>query len=213
MPDETLPTPPRVTIHGVETLWRGHNSFQRVRFSFAGSGGETRGPVAWELLRRGRAVAVIPYDPVRDTVVLIEQFRLPALAAGLGPWLIEVAAGLVDGTERDEEAAIRETREETGLAVTALACAGRFMLSPGIADETITVYAGRVAAPVGEAGHAGLAEEHEDIRVFAVPAEEAFALAADGRIVNITTALALLWLAANRDRLRQAWLQTTEPDR
>lgn len=205
MPDETLPADPRVSIHGVETLWRGHNTFQRVRFSFQGFRGETRGPAAWELLRRGRAVAVIPYDPVRDTVVLIEQFRLPALAAGLGPWLIEVAAGLADGAETDEEVAIRETREETGLAVTALARAGRFMLSPGIADETITVFAGRVDAPVGESGLAGLADEHEDIRVFTVPADEAFAMASDGRIVNITTALALLWLAAHRDRLRREW--------
>lgn len=205
MPDETIPADPRVTIHGVETLWRGHNTFQRVRFSFQGFRGQAHGPASWEVLRRGRAVAVIPYDPVRDTVVLIEQFRLPALAAGLGPWLVEVAAGLADGGEADEDVARRETLEETGLAVTALVRAGRFMLSPGIADETITVFAGRVKAPAGEAGHAGLAEEHEDIRVFSVPADEAFAMAADGRIVNITTALALLWLAANRDRLRRDW--------
>jgi ADP-ribose pyrophosphatase len=205
MPDETLPAHPRVTVHAIETLWRGHNTFQRIGFSFEGSGGQVRGPVAWELLRRGRAVAVIPYDPVRDTVVLIEQFRLPALAAGLGPWLIEVAAGLADGAETDEAVARRETLEETGLVVTALERAGRFMLSPGIADETITIFAGRVDAPAGEAGHAGLASEHEDIRVFAVPAEEAFAMASSGRIVNITTALALLWLAAQRDRLRREW--------
>jgi len=203
--DETLPSHPRVTVHGIETLWRGHNGLQRVAFSFTGFRGETRGPANWEVLRRGRAVAVIPYDPVRDTVVLIEQFRLPALAAGLGPWLIEVAAGLADGEEADEEVAIRETREETGLAVTTLAFAGRFMLSPGIADETIAVFAGRVDAPAGEAGHAGLAEENEDIRVFTLPAGEAFAMLGEGRIVNITTALALLCLQANRDRLRRDW--------
>lgn len=205
MRDETLPADPRVTIEAVETLWRGHNSFQRVTFTFQGHRGETRGPATYEVLRRGRAVAVIPYDPVNDTVVLIEQFRLPALAARLDPWLIEVAAGLADGDETDEAVAIRETREETGLAVTALAPAGRYMLSPGVADETIALFAGRVAAPVGEAGHAGLAEEHEDIRVFALPAEEAFAMVAEGRIVNVTTALALLWLQANRDRLRREW--------
>jgi ADP-ribose pyrophosphatase len=142
---------------------------------------------------------------VRDTVVLIEQFRLPALAAGLEPWLVEVAAGLADGDEPDEAVAIRETLEETGLAVTALAPAGRFMLSPGVADETIAVFAGRVEAPAGESGHAGLEDEHEDIRVFALPAEEAFAMVTDGRIVNITTALALLWLQANRERLRREW--------
>jgi ADP-ribose pyrophosphatase len=205
MRDETFPTHPRVSLDAVETVWRGHNSFQRVTFSFEGHRGETRGPATYEVLRRGRAVAVIPYDPARDTVVLIEQFRLPALAAGLDPWLIEVAAGLANGDETDEEVAIRETREETGLAVAALAPAGRYLLSPGIADETMALFAGRVDAPVGEAGHAGLAEEHEDIRVFVLPAEQAFAMLAEGRIVNMTTALALSWLQANRDRLRREW--------
>jgi ADP-ribose pyrophosphatase len=205
MAELSLPSDPRVTIHEVETLWHGRNALQRVSFSFRGFRGELRGPARWELLRRGRAVAVVPYDPVRDTVVLIEQFRLPALAAGLEPWLVEVAAGLADGDEPDEAVAVRETLEETGLSVTALERAGRFLLSPGVADETITVFAGRVDAPPGEAGHAGLAHEHEDIRVFAVPAESAFAMVAEGRIVNITTALALLWLQANRERLRRAW--------
>jgi ADP-ribose pyrophosphatase len=205
MPDETLPADPRVTIHSLETLWRGRNALQRVRFSFQGFRGETRGPATWELLRRGRAVAVIPYDPVNDTVVLIEQFRLPALAAGLAPWLVEVAAGLADGEETDEEVARRETREETGFVVTALASAGRFILSPGVADETLALFAGRVEAVPGAAGHAGLAEEHEDIRVFVLPAAEAFALLDQGRIVNMTTALALLWLRANRERLRAEW--------
>ncbi|WP_144186709.1 NUDIX domain-containing protein [Elioraea rosea] len=205
MVEEALPAHPRVTVHAIETIWRGHNALQRVSFSFLGHRGETRGPANWELLRRGRAVAVIPYDPVRDTVVLIEQFRLPALAAGLAPWLVEVAAGLADGAETDEEVAIRETREETGLELTALAPAGRFILSPGISDETIAVFAGRVDAASGDDRHGGLAEEHEDIRVFTLPATEAFAMVADGRILNITTALALLWLQANRDRLRRDW--------
>ncbi|QXM24617.1 NUDIX domain-containing protein [Elioraea tepida] len=205
MAELSLPSDPRVTIHEVETLWHGRNALQRVSFSFRGFRGELRGPARWELLRRGRAVAVVPYDPVRDTVVLIEQFRLPALAAGLEPWLVEVAAGLADGDEPDEAVAVRETLEETGLSVTALERAGRFLLSPGVADETITVFAGRVDAPPGEAGHAGLAHEHEDIRVFAVPAESAFAMIAEGRIVNISTALALFWLQANRERLRRAW--------
>ena len=204
-PNEAIPDHPRVSIHAMRTLWRGYNAMQQVQFSFEGFRGEQRGPATWELLRRGRAVAVIPYDPARDTVVLIEQFRLPALAAGLAPWMVEVAAGLADGSETDEAVALRETAEETGLAVTALAPIGRFMLSPGVADETITIFAGRVDAPEGLATHAGLAAEHEDIRVSVLPADAAFAMLDDGAIVNITTALALMWLRAHRERLRREW--------
>lgn len=204
-----IPHHPRVTIEAIETVWRGRTTLQRIRFTFRGFGGQRIGPATWEVLRRGRAVAVLPYDPLTDTVVLIEQFRLPALAAGMAPVLIEAAAGLVDDGETEPEAARRETEEETGLVLRALEPAGRFLLAPGVADETIAVFIGRVTAPEvgadGVAGHAGLDHEHEDIRVLVVPALAAFAWLDEGRIVNATTAIALYALQAKRTALRQRW--------
>ncbi|WP_439576765.1 NUDIX domain-containing protein [Elioraea sp.] len=209
MAELAIPHHPAVAIEAIETVWRGRTALQQVRFTVQGFGGRRIGPATWEVLRRGRAVAVLPYDPAADLVVLIEQFRLPALAAGMEPVLIEAAAGLVDAGESEEEAARRETEEETGLALRALEPAGRFLLTPGVADETIAVFIGRVAAPQagadGVAGHAGLDHEHEDIRVIVVPALAAFAWLDEGRIVNATTAIALYALRARRDALRQRW--------
>lgn len=204
-----IPHHPAVAIEAVETVWRGRTSLQRVRFTFEGFGGRRIGPTTWEVLRRGRAVAVLPYDPAADRVVLIEQFRLPALAAGMDPVLVETAAGLVDGAEDEVTAARRETTEETGLVVSDLDWVGRYLLTPGAADETIAIYLARVTAPAsdadGIAGHAGLDHEHEDIRVLAVPAATAFAWLDTGRIVNATTAIALHALRARREELRQRW--------
>jgi ADP-ribose pyrophosphatase len=204
-----IPHHPGVTIEAIETVWRGRTALQRIRFTFQGFGGQRIGPATWEVLRRGRAVAVLPYDPVADTVVLIEQFRLPALAAGMAPVLIEAAAGLVDDGETEEEAAQRETEEETGFTSRALEPVGRFLLTPGVADETIAVFIGHVTAPEvgpdGVAGYAGLDHEHEHIRVLVVPALAAFAWLEQGRIVNATTAIALYALQSKRAALRQRW--------
>ncbi|WP_337876194.1 NUDIX domain-containing protein [Elioraea sp.] len=204
-----IPHHPAVAIEAIETVWRGRTALQRIRFTHAGFGGRRIGPATWEVLRRGRAVAVLPYDPRADRVVLIEQFRLPALAAGMEPVLIEAAAGLVDDAEDEETAARRETAEETGLAVSTLEPVGRFLLTPGVADETIALYLALVTAPEaggdGIAGHAGLDHEHEDIRVLVVPAETAFAWLDEGRIVNATTALALHALRGRREELRRRW--------
>jgi len=204
MADLTFPPHPSVAIETVETVWHGRTAVQRVRYSLAGFDGRRVGPAEWEVVRRGRAVAVLPHDPRTRRVVLIEQFRLPALAAGLDPMLIEAAAGLVDGEEDEEGAARRETLEETGLAVTALEPVGRFILTPGIADETIRVFLAEAEIPEPPADGmlrlAGVAHEHEHIRVLAVAEDLAFAWLETGRIVNATTAIALQALRIRRLR-------------
>ncbi len=168
------------------------------------------GVKTWEVWRRGRAAAVLPYDPAADVVVLIEQFRLPALVAGLDPVLVELPAGLCDDGETPEATARREMMEEMGLAVGSLRRIGSFLLTPGGADEVCELFAGHVCAPEADAdcvaGHAGMLDEHEDIRVRVWPAERAIAAALSGCLTNSVTMIGLLWLAAERDRLRKEWM-------
>ena len=113
----TEPTHSDVEILHSET---GFERFSRIdvfdfrhRLFSGGWSGERR----YDVLRRGAAVAVVLYDPDRDSVVLVEQLRLPALLAGASPWQVEIAAGLVDPGETPKAVAARETREETGLAI------------------------------------------------------------------------------------------------
>jgi ADP-ribose pyrophosphatase len=152
---------------------------------------------------------VLPYDPVTDQLVMIEQFRYPALLAGVDPVMLEIPGGFMDAGEAEEQTAIREMQEEMGLSVDRLHRVGRFVLSAGGSDESVTIFAGRIAAPSadadGIAGYAGLAAEHEDIRTRVLPATVAIENALDGRYANSITAMALLWFASRRDWLRQAW--------
>ena len=162
------------------------------------------GAIEREVFERGHAVGVLPYDPVADSVVLIEQFRIGALIAGMSPWLIEVVAGIVEEGETPEEVARRETQEEAGLEILALMPMCRYLVSPGGSSESVRLYCGRVDSR-GAGGIHGLAEEHEDIRVDRVAYGEAMRLLEEGRVTNSVSLIALQWLALHRDRVRAAW--------
>ena len=201
-----IPPHPGVEILGEETVWDGRFPLQRVTFRKRRFDGGEGGVLTWELWRRGFAVAILPYDPWTDRVALIDQFRIAALAAGIEPVVTECPAGLLDPGESDEATATRELEEETGLATDRLIRIGKYILTQGGCDETITLFAARVRLPEpGTVGHHGLAHEHEDIRLRVIAADEAIAMLDDNRIENATAALCLNWLARRRDGLRKDW--------
>ncbi|MBL8704739.1 MAG: ADP-ribose diphosphatase [Rhodospirillales bacterium] len=187
-----------------KTVFQGYFRIDRYRLRHKLFAGGWSGEVMREIFERGHAAAVLPYDPVRDTVALVEQFRIGALSAGRDPWMIEVVAGIIDAGETPEEVVRREAIEESGVTLTALAPMLTFLASPGGTSETCALYCGR--ADLSQAGGIhGLPEEHEDIRVLVLPADEALALLAHGKVENATAVIALQWLALNRDRLRLDW--------
>ncbi len=207
-----LPAHPDVQLLSEQRVWSGRFPLDVVRFHHRRFDGAMSGEKTWEVWRRGRAAAVLPYDPVADAVVLIEQFRLPALMARVDPVLAELPAGLCDEGEDAEQTARRETMEEIGLAVGVLHRIGGFLLTPGGADELCELFVGRVRAPSagpdGVIGHAGAADEHEDIRVRVLPAESAIASAVAGQMCNSVATIGLLWLAVQREALRKEWIAT-----
>jgi ADP-ribose pyrophosphatase len=212
MPSRTYPPlrPHRdLTPLSEQRVWNGRFPLDVIRFRHRRFDGTQSGEKTWEVWRRGRAAAVLPYDPVADTVVLIEQFRLPALAAGIDPVLVELPAGLCDDGEAPETTARREAAEEMGLEIGTLKRIGGFLLTPGGADELCELYVGRVTSPSadaeGIAGHAGMADEHEDIRVRVWPAQRAIDAALVGKLTNSVTMIGLLWLATQRTALRKEW--------
>lgn len=162
-------------------------------------------PIQRELFRRGEGAAVLLYDPDRDEVVLIEQFRIGAVFQPERAWLLEIVAGAVEDGETAAEVAIREAEEEAGCQILDLIEIQRFYSTPGGFAERITLFCGRVdAANVG--GVHGLDEEGEDILVTAYPAEQVFEMLETGRIESAIPIIALQWLYIHRDRLRASWL-------
>jgi ADP-ribose pyrophosphatase len=204
-----IPQHPDAIVISQTRAWSGRFAVDVIRFRHRRFDGTMSEPRAWELWRRGRAVALVPYDPVTDSVVLIEQFRLPALAAGIDPVLVELPAGLIEDGEDPEAAMDRELHEEMRLQADHLRHIGAFLLTAGGSDELLELYAGRVTAPAagpdGIVGLAGAEAEGEDIRTRVWPADKAIAQALEGKFANSVTTIGLLWLAAKRDTLREEW--------
>jgi ADP-ribose pyrophosphatase len=203
-----IPPHPGLQVEADEVVYGGRFAMQRVRFRYTRFDGTPSGTLTWELWRRGRGVVILPWDPVTDRIALIEQFRLPALAAGMAPIMTETPAGLLEAGEDPEASGRRELLEETGLTARAMAPIGRFMLMQGGCDEVIHFWCAEVDLSDAGATTHGLAHEGEDTRVLVVPAEDAFRMVADNRIENAPAALGLLWLQVNRARLRAEWSRT-----
>jgi ADP-ribose pyrophosphatase len=196
---------PDVEIAETTTVAARHLRIDTFRFRHRLFSGEWSAERGYDVLRRGQAVAIVLYDPDRDAVVLVEQFRLPALLAGCSPWQLEAAAGLIDTEETPEAVAIRETREETGLAVIGEPIRiQRYLSSSGNSDESVVLFCGRVDATAA-GGVYGLPAEHEDIRVVVKTLAEIEAILEAGAIESGHTLIGLYWLLRHRERLLRLW--------
>ena len=187
-----------------KSMYKGFFELEELSVRHRLFGGGWSDTFSRELFKRGHAVVVIPYDPRRDEVVLIEQFRVGALEDGRSPWLLELVAGIVEEGESDEDVANREAQEEAGCEIKALEPVCEYWVSPGGTNETIAIYCGWVDTE-GVGGIHGLPHENEDIRVEVVSSEVAFAALEDGTINNAASIIALQWLQMNRSRLQRLW--------
>ncbi len=186
-----------------ETLHQGFFRLEALELRhrlFAGGWSE---PMRREVHSRFDAVGVLLYDPARDSLVLIEQFRAGAVDDPLSPWKLEFVAGLVEEGESLEDVARREAWEEAGCKVAELTKLHTYYPSPGACNEQVTLFCGLVDTQ-GLGGIHGLDEEHEDIRVHIMPFANAWELLAQGRLDNAMCLIGLHWLNSQRATLRAA---------
>ena len=195
---------PRVEVRDKTTAFKGYFQIDRYRLRHRKFDGGWTEEMTREIFERGHAAAVLLYDPERDTVVLIEQFRPGAYAAGLDPWHIEVVAGIIEEGETPEAVVRREAVEEAGCTVADLHPIGTFLATPGGSSETTTLFCGRCDSR-GLGGIHGLEHEQEDIRVLTLGREEALERLAGGAVVNLPAVAALQWLALNHTHLKSIW--------
>jgi ADP-ribose pyrophosphatase len=156
-----------------------------------------------EVFVAGDAVTVLPYDPVRDRVLLIEQMRVGPFGRGDPlPWQLEAIAGRIDPGETPEEAARREAVEEAGLKLGALEKVAEYYPTPGAVTEYLYSYVAPCDLPDGVAGIFGAEEEAEDIRGHLLTFNRLLQVMAAGEIGNAPLLLTVLWLQRERRRLR-----------
>lgn len=184
--------------------FQGHFRVDRYRLRFRRFAGGLSREISRELFERGHAAAVLPYDPLRDVVVLLEQFRVGAIGAPGRPWCLEPVAGIIEAGERAEEVARREAVEEAGIELSALWPICDYLASPGGTSERVALFLGRIDATKAGGIH-GLADEGEDIRSLVLPFDDAWRemMARPNPVASLL--IAMQFLALNRDKVRQAW--------
>lgn len=166
------------------------------------SGGVSE-PINREVFVAADAVVILPYDAVRDRILLVEQFRMGPWRRGAAyPWMLEPVAGRIDPGESPEACARRETVEEAGLDLREVLRIGSGYATPGYSTEYFYIYAGLCDLPDGIEGHHGEEAEHEDIRTHVLSWTQAEDLLTSGEANNIPLVLALTWLSRERPRLR-----------
>ena len=193
-----------VKVEKRETVFQGFFRMDKLWLTHPRFDGRDMPVFTRELFIRGDATCVLPYDPERDEIVLLEQFRLGAMDRDQSPWLLELVAGMNEAGETPEDVAQREGQEEAGLTFSSLEKICNYLVSPGGTTELIHLYCGRISTE-SAGGLFGVEHEHEDIRAHVVAADEAIAMIADGRINNAAAIIALQWLQLNRSRLREGW--------
>ncbi|CAM3565713.1 ADP-ribose diphosphatase [Vibrio aquimaris] len=192
-----------VEILSKETVFSGFFNMVKYRFRHRLFNGGWSEVIEREMFERGNAAAVLPYDPVTDKVVLIEQIRVGALTHS-SPWQFEIVAGIIDKGESAESVARREAIEEANVSIDDLLKVTSYYPSSGGCSERLDVYVGKVDASNASGIH-GLNYEGEDIKVHVVNRETAYQWVVEGKFENGASIIALQWLQLNYQSVREQW--------
>lgn len=184
-----------IEIESIESIYEGFLHLVRYQLRFKKFAGDWSELVSRECIKKQSAVGVLLHDPDLDSLVLIEQVRVGALADKKSPWLLELVAGLVEDGEALEAVAQREVYEETGLKVNRFEKMVNYWVSPGCSNEHFTLFYAQVDASQA-GGVFGLVDEHEDINVHVVPVAQAKEWLAQGEVNNASLLIALQWFFA-----------------
>ena len=192
--------------HAKRSVYKGFFSVEEHDLTYQKFNKEQSNVVTRSTLVSSDAVIVLPYDPVNDRILLIEQFRSgPYVKGDENPWVLEPIAGLIDEGETPESAGIREAQEEALLEIKRLELVARSYPSPGISTEFFHQYIGIVELLDSSDLIAGLSSENEDIRSHIFECEQFFEMIERGK-VNVGPLILLgLWLSKNRNRLRKKY--------
>ena len=188
-----------------ETAYQGFLQLNRYQLRHDLFAGGVSPVIGRERIEGYNASSVLLYDPNLDQVVMIEQFRIGAMADPRRAWLLEIVGGLIEGDESAEAVAQREAFEEAGCEIQDLIPICDFWVSPGYTTERIFLFCGRVDASNAGGIH-GLDNEGEDIRVEVMQAADVISELYGGRVNSTSAIVAVQWLAMNRDKLRKKWL-------
>lgn len=193
-----------VTISSIETKYQGFFKLNEYHLKHKLFSQKQSNTFTREIFERGDAVVVMLYDPIKDALLLLEQFRPGILRVDETPWMLEFVAGMFNENESPVEVAIREAKEEGNIELKpeSIKPIMKYFSSPGGTSECIYLYwATFDSSKVISGSVFGLPDENEDIMLHVVSRNDALSLLSEGKISNAATVIGLQWLALNYQNL------------
>ena len=152
------------------------------------------------VVRRGDSVGVVPVCRENGHIILIKQFRFPAVRGENDGYIWEIPAGMVDGNESTAQTATRELFEEIGLRAKAVEPLISFFLSPGLLDEKIHLFYALLEKCESLRDVGGNPEEQENLLIKGFKPEDIVSMIEQGEIIDAKTISAILYYTGLKSR-------------
>ncbi|MCF6181833.1 NUDIX domain-containing protein [Lutibacter sp.] len=180
----------KVKIKSIKNLSNNHYILDKVNFDYKTKDGIWKNQNR-ESYNRGDGAAILLYNPIKNTVILTKQFRMPSFLNGnVDGMMIEVCAGLLD--ENDPITCIKnEAEEETGYQIKNPKKVFEIYSTPGAVTEKIHYFIAEINETMKISEGGGLEEESEEIEVLEIPFEKALNMIYSGEIKDAKTIILL----------------------
>ena len=191
-----------IQIEDLKREYLGFFALNQVDLKYPFFDNSTSGVKSRTILMGSEASLILPYDPILDKVLLVEQFRIGPFCRGdKAPWVYEPVAGMIEFGEKPEDAAKREVFEEAGIQVTNLVKINSGYPNPGEATTYFYNYIGIVDLSDYSPGIYGVRDEGEDIRTHVCDFKEVFNWSISNKLRVLPLNTMVLWLALNKLKL------------
>ena len=191
-----------IQIEDLKREYLGFFALNQVDLKYPFFDNSTSGLKSRTILMGSEASLILPYDPILDKVLLVEQFRIGPFCRGdKAPWVYEPVAGMIEFGEKPEDAAKREVFEEAGIQVTNLVKINSGYPNPGEATTYFYNYIGIVDLSDYSPGIYGVRDEGEDIRTHVIDFTEVLSWSISNKLRVLPLTTMVLWLALNKLKL------------
>lgn len=177
-------------------LYRGFFELNQLTFKHKKHDGSWSKPLIREVFGGAHVATVLPFDPLTNKIILLDQVRVGLLEKNCDPITKEIVAGIINKNETPEEAAIRECKEEIGCEIKNLLKIHSYYPTPGSSQSYYHLFLGEVESFKGER-ILGMKEEDEDIMARCYSIKKVKSMLNNGKIINGLTLIALQWFLLN----------------
>ena len=191
-----------IQVENIQREYLGFFALNQISLKYSQFDGDTSELKNRVILMGSEASLILPYDPILDKVLLVEQFRIGPFCRGdRTPWVFEPVAGIIEVGETPEEAAKREVFEEAGLEVDQLVKIGSGYPNPGEATSYFYNYIAIVDLSEYSPGIYGAKNEGEDIRTHVADFNTVLNWSVSNKLRVLPLNTMVLWLALNKLKL------------